>query len=363
MRCPRALPVCLWPRLRACRLRHAPTAPGQAGGTRGQVLIIFGVAVVAMVGMLGLATDGGYAYAERRTMQNAADAGAMAGARIVAKSNRVTPLSARSDVTTLVNANKIGATNPTIVECSYVSDADTTVGDCSNTVPSSATGVRVRVQETHDTFFMQAVPGASKSMTVSATAIAHVMILKNPPADGPFLVCGVNTVLVNGGSMNIVTYNSTTNSWDFNWNAAGQSFIVHGPQVATCKAQSNRFKGIADQPSNRSLAVPSWFQYTTGDVAGPVSVTVDGIQGCQAGQVVSNCVAYLPVAVDSPAESNNNKGLFTVAILPFYISANGSNEHDATLDMNYILYGSGQQSQLGWYQGYIGGPIVVRMTS
>jgi hypothetical protein len=47
----------------------------------GQTLIYVAVAMVALLGLAALAIDGGHLYAERRAMQNAADAGALAGAR------------------------------------------------------------------------------------------------------------------------------------------------------------------------------------------------------------------------------------------------------------------------------------------
>ncbi len=47
----------------------------------GQTLILIAAALVVLLGFLALAVDLGMLYAERRAMQNAADAGALAGAR------------------------------------------------------------------------------------------------------------------------------------------------------------------------------------------------------------------------------------------------------------------------------------------
>jgi Flp pilus assembly protein TadG len=49
-------------------------------GERGQILILFVLAVIVIVGMLGLVLDGGAAYAQRRAEQSVADLSAMAGA-------------------------------------------------------------------------------------------------------------------------------------------------------------------------------------------------------------------------------------------------------------------------------------------
>ncbi len=46
----------------------------------GQVLVVVALGLVALVAFVGLAVDGGNLYSQRRAMQNAADAGALAGA-------------------------------------------------------------------------------------------------------------------------------------------------------------------------------------------------------------------------------------------------------------------------------------------
>src|SRR4051812_46344703 len=51
-----------------------------AGRERGQVLVIMALAMIALLGITGVAVDMGYAYAHRREVQNAADAAALAGA-------------------------------------------------------------------------------------------------------------------------------------------------------------------------------------------------------------------------------------------------------------------------------------------
>jgi hypothetical protein len=51
---------------------------------RGQSLVVVALMLVALVGFLGLVIDGGNLYAQRRFVQNAADAGALAGARAMA---------------------------------------------------------------------------------------------------------------------------------------------------------------------------------------------------------------------------------------------------------------------------------------
>ena len=65
--------------------REGAGAPAQERTNRasrqgGQVIVIFAISLVAIVGMTGLIIDGGDTFLQRRTLQNAADAAAMAGA-------------------------------------------------------------------------------------------------------------------------------------------------------------------------------------------------------------------------------------------------------------------------------------------
>jgi Flp pilus assembly protein TadG len=53
-------------------------------GERGQVLVIAALIMTALLGFLALIIDVGNAYAQRRFMQNAADAASVAGARVLA---------------------------------------------------------------------------------------------------------------------------------------------------------------------------------------------------------------------------------------------------------------------------------------
>ncbi len=52
-------------------------------GTKGQTLVIVALALFALIALVALAIDGGNLMAERRRMQNAADAAALAGARAI----------------------------------------------------------------------------------------------------------------------------------------------------------------------------------------------------------------------------------------------------------------------------------------
>jgi hypothetical protein len=326
----------------------------------GQILVMFAVVSVAMIGMLGLATDLGFSFVARRTMQNAADAGALAGARIVAKAASSGPMSAIGDVTTIVNSNAFAGAVPTIESCQYVNDVDAELGSCSGSVPKSATGVKVTVREVHPTFFLRVLPGAPTEVTVRATAIAKVY-KAHVSGDGPFIVCGIKTELASGGTQNILRQGSS-GKYEVDPSAYGQEFQIHAPGIADCKAQGNSFKGLNDQDANSNKSLPPdgsgvWFGYDTGVKAGPTRSEVKALGGCAKGQPANNCIVYLPVAVD--ATGGPKKSVKVVIFAAFYITEPKVNEHNGRLVPDLIVYEAGS---LGWTPDYAG-PITVRLSS
>jgi Flp pilus assembly protein TadG len=335
------------------------TKDGVNGASRGQVVLMFAIFLTVMMGALGLSIDVGMAMAQRRSMQNAADAGALAGARIVAKSTAASPLSAQADVEAVVRSNALDAATVGAITCSYVNDSGSSLGGCGAVVPSGATGTRVTVNETHPTYFIQIMPGAPSTVTTSAAAGAKVMRL-TAFSDGPFLPCATNTQLVSGGNMDIMVKSGST--WTINQAAVGQDFKIHGPQIEDCKIHPSSYKGIADQGSNAGLSAPGWFHFDTGDKAGPVSQDVQGADGCKAGQVPKDCVMFLPIAVDQgqPLGSSDHRA-YVVGFMPFFITEPKKNEHYGKLLDDYIVYGSGQPGQGGWTPSYEG-PITIRLT-
>ena len=65
------------------------TAVSRHPRERGQAIVLMVLVVVALLGMIGLAVDGGRLYMERRSVQNAADNAALAGAYALCNSGNV----------------------------------------------------------------------------------------------------------------------------------------------------------------------------------------------------------------------------------------------------------------------------------
>lgn len=93
---------------------------------RGQVLAILALSLVALVAVLALALDGGNMYLQRRRMQNAADAGALAGTRVLALNGTVAEarVQAQEYAVTRNGADTvditIGARTITVITCENV---------------------------------------------------------------------------------------------------------------------------------------------------------------------------------------------------------------------------------------------------
>lgn len=80
------------------RGRRMPRPVGRREPQRGQMLVIFALALIALVGMVGLIIDGGDSFLQRREEQNVADAAAMAAG--YASVNSLDPTSAAQAVAT-----------------------------------------------------------------------------------------------------------------------------------------------------------------------------------------------------------------------------------------------------------------------
>jgi len=110
----------------------------------GQSLVLVALALLAMLALVALVLDGGNAYAQRRRVQNAADAGAVAGARELALGGTDGQIYAKIDEYTRI---RNGATS---FEAVYIPGGELVGGGA---VPSDASGVRVEAVITFPTFF------------------------------------------------------------------------------------------------------------------------------------------------------------------------------------------------------------------
>jgi Flp pilus assembly protein TadG len=144
-------------------------------------------AVIGLLVVAGLSIDGGQALLERRRMQNAADAAALAGTRRLTEAICASQLAGATDGAVLSEILKYalsnGVTDTSGVSSYYVRFAGHQVVDFSppaavgsGGVPSGAAGVRVTTAITRPTHFLGFVGQPTASARASATAVT------GPPA-------------------------------------------------------------------------------------------------------------------------------------------------------------------------------------
>jgi len=168
-----------------------------------QIMVLFALAAVALIAMVGLVADGGSIYVQRQTAQNSADAAALAGARALraaTSADQVADLSAA--IRSYAEANAFGAVPR--VTCAYfvasTGDAlagaglidDRSIAGCqtaAGSIPNGASGVHVDVRIKFPTFVMGMFN--ITSVTAEGHATAHVGVLTAADTrSAPLIACG-----------------------------------------------------------------------------------------------------------------------------------------------------------------------------
>jgi len=125
----------------------------------GQSLILVALGLLALLSMLVLAIDFGLAYSERRRMQNAADAGALAGAWLLANGGT------DAEIAAAVREYTVNQNGALTYEARYL-PGNQAVGGGS--VPSTASGIQVTARTTFPTIFA----GVLGINSISAVGVA-----------------------------------------------------------------------------------------------------------------------------------------------------------------------------------------------
>jgi Flp pilus assembly protein TadG len=120
---------------------------------RGQILVIFVVALVAIIAGVGLVIDGGFTFAQRRSEQNAADLAAFAGANALLSGRNATAA-----------AQAAAAAN----------DYAHGTGGVTVNVSTTAKTVKVDISAPHSNYFAGVVGQPTWQVSVTATALAGI---------------------------------------------------------------------------------------------------------------------------------------------------------------------------------------------
>jgi hypothetical protein len=137
------------------------TPPGRA--ERGQIIVIFALALVAIIGTVGLVIDGGGAFAQRRDEQKVADVASIAGANAYMNTN--------GGVTPRTNAAIAGA-RAAATRNGYTDGVSGATVGVTVVLQSSGALVRVGVTAPHENSFARVMGMNSWDVSVNAAATA-----------------------------------------------------------------------------------------------------------------------------------------------------------------------------------------------
>ncbi|HET9346940.1 MAG TPA: pilus assembly protein TadG-related protein [Candidatus Limnocylindrales bacterium] len=146
---------------------------------RGQILVFFAIAVVAIIAVAGLVIEAGNVFGQQRIAQNGADAASTAGAVVVAESLSGKPRTGADvalAVNTVVTENSLG--NPV---AEYTDDFGVPIGaavDAALPIPTDARGVRVQGDRGVETTFARVIAINDLKATAEATTVAGALSLE-----------------------------------------------------------------------------------------------------------------------------------------------------------------------------------------
>lgn len=196
-------------------MNHRSQPHHKRQSVHGQVMILFAVSSIVLLGMMALAIDVGFLLAERRQVQAAADSAALAAAHSVLQ-NEVASMEA--------SGKSYGATNADVAP----GDVDVNRPPTSGDHAGDDDYVEVVIEKDVDRFFLGAVYDGDWTVSASAVAVVEpkkvnvAMLALNSDAGG-IDVSGNPDIIVTGGSIvsnyNIVAGGNSSISADEQVNA------------------------------------------------------------------------------------------------------------------------------------------------
>jgi len=260
------------------------TPPEREGG---QILVIFALALIVIIGMVGLILDTGSAFAQRRGEQNAADLAAIAGANAYMNtSGSVAVRTAAAKAAALASAAKNGYTNG-------VNGAS--VPTPTVTLLQSGASVRVSLTAPHANTFSRVYGQNSWDVSVEAAAITGTIDTAVGAAPWTMSTLAFNP---NGspkyGASNPQNFGETngdypTSQLDIAWtdfngsnnaNSSEISSIIEGSNVVTATFTTGQYLGQHNQGDHTTL-YQDVQQYLSGDT---LPVPIVGPGPCKAPQ-------------------------------------------------------------------------------
>jgi hypothetical protein len=146
---------------------------------QGQSIVLVAAVMMGLLALAGLAIDGGNAFLQRRRLQNAADASALSGTRVLAHLiSTCEDGDSGDDAQVVQTVNEFSASNgfpasgDTTINAWYVNADGERRGQVgAGAIPESATGVEVQIKATISSYFLQVVGIRTSTLGAEATAM------------------------------------------------------------------------------------------------------------------------------------------------------------------------------------------------
>ena len=167
---------------------------------RGQAMVLIVLGIVGLIAIVGLALDGGQLHNNRRQLQNAADASALAGARVVLDSicdGGAERAAVSAAIKQFAHLNGVDITSPDATYVyQYVDGAENVLTPTTSKVPVDTKGISITMMLTETTTFMKIV--GQNDMRASAFALAMIGPVTQLPAGSNLLPIAVPDDVVIG---------------------------------------------------------------------------------------------------------------------------------------------------------------------
>lgn len=202
---------------------------------RGQTLVMAALLLVVLLLFLGLLIDGGYALAQRRVIQNAADAAALAGAYSLGQgASQATIWSIINDYAVVRNgAGSFGA---------VFLPGGQAITPGAGTPPEGTTGVRVIATKNYSTFLM----GIVGHTTVRVDAVASARAQSSGNCLGGHAIWADKTDVNQNGS-DVQIKGGVSARGDLTWN--GSNTTITGDIYVNCDMST--FNGSGNRTNGR----------------------------------------------------------------------------------------------------------------
>lgn len=271
-------------------------------GSRGQVLPLMALAMVAIVGMVALVVEGGNAFAQQRITQNAADATANAGTVVLAERLGGAP---RTDANVAAAVSAVAGLNDLAAPIAYYTDiagnllasdgspaASTATAKqvgSGDPIPPNTAGVQAGGTRAFGTFFAGVLGFSQFNASADATVVTGILDGVCPaeagcgilPVTFPVLIetCDGQSDLIPGeDEWALVGIDGRTGD-----NEAIVPLCTTAPgSVGWLDLGPGNLAEEIENPTNQAFDVPTWLQTQPGNV----SSVEDEINDNYAGEVV-----------------------------------------------------------------------------